>query len=322
MVLDIQTGETLVLASRPTVNPNTLFVVNDTAEADAYWASIEGDEVNKPFVSRANLGVYTPGSTFKTITAGIAINEGWTEPDKVYEDNGELTIDGRVLVEQNRPDESKTQWTLREGIMWSLNVVLAQVGLQIGPDTFWEYGPRLGFGEKIPYDLPINPSQIANDRDFLTSQNALADTGFGQGEIQMSPIHMAMVASMWANDGTMMQPILVKQVVSPDGEVLYKAEPVEYLQCVDPSTADAVKNMMIDVVESGSAQHGQAPGYTIGGKTGTAELGDGTVNNLFIGFIGDPEPRYAIAVVIEGGDTSAVTVARDILVATIERRDD
>lgn len=322
VVLDIKTGETLVLASRPTVNPNTLFVVNETAEADAYWSQIESDEVNKPFVSRANLGVYTPGSTFKTITAGIAINEGWSEPDKVYEDNGQITIDGRVLVEQNRPDESKTQWTLREGIMWSLNVVLAQVGLQIGGDTYWDYGPKLGFGEKIPYDLPISQSQLANDKDFLNSQNAVADTGFGQGQIQMSPIHLAMTSAMWANGGTMMQPILVKQVVSPDGEVLYEAKPIEYLQCVDPSTADAVRDMMIDVVQTGSAQHGQAPGYTIGGKTGTAELGDGTINNLFIGFIGDPEPRYAIAVVIEGGGTSAVTVGRDILVLTIERRDD
>ena len=325
VVIDIQTGETLVLASRPTVDPNTLFVVDDPSAADAYWSTLSSDDAGRPFVSRANLGLYTPGSTFKTITAGIAINEGYSNPEQVYEDNGQITIDGRVLVENNRPDNSRSQWTLREAVMWSLNVVMAQVGLQIGPETYWQYGPQLGFGETIPYDLPIAESQLANSQDFLNSQNALADTGFGQGEIQMSPIHMAMVGAMWANDGAMMQPSLVKQVTAPDGSVLYRAEPTAYLQCVDPATAQAVESMMIDVIESGSAQHGQAPPYVIGGKTGTAERGDGTTNSLFIGFIGDPEPRYAIAVVLEGNGAdlpSTVSMARDILVATMERRDD
>lgn len=323
VVLDIQTGETLVLASKPTVNPNTLFVVNETAEADAYWKTLTEDEENRPFVSRANLGVYTPGSTFKTVSAGIAINEGWAEPDTMYEDNGEITIDGRVLTELNRPDNSRSQWSLREAIMWSLNVVMARVGMQIGPDTYWDYGPQLGFGEQIPYDLPIAESQLANNKDFLNDPNALADTGFGQGQIQMSPMHLAMISAMWANGGTMMEPILVSEVVGPDGEVLYQAEPTVYLQCVDPSTADAVMDMMIDVVASGSAPHGQAYPYTIGGKTGTAELGDGTTNSLFIGFIGDPEPRYAVAVVLEDDpQISAVVTGRDILVAAMDRRDD
>ena len=323
VVLDIQTGETLVLASKPSVNPNTLFVVNDPAQADAYWSTIANDEVNRPFVTRANLGVYTPGSTFKTVTAGIAINEGWAEPDTMYEDNGEITIDGRVLVEQNRPDTSRDQWSLREAIMWSLNIVMARVGMQIGPDTYWEYGPQLGFGESIPYDVPISRSQLANNKEFLNDPNALADTGFGQGQIQMSPMHLAMTSAMWANGGTMMQPILVSEVTDADGSVLFRAQPIVYLECVDPSTANAVMNMMIDVVDSGSAPHGQAYPYTIGGKTGTAELGDGTTNSLFIGFIGDPEPRYAVAVVLEGDpQISAVVTGRDILVATMNRRDD
>ena len=322
VVLDIETGETLVLASKPTVNPNTLYVVDDIATAEAYWETIADDEVNKPFVTRATMGLYTPGSTFKTVSAGIAMNEGYAEPDSVYEDNGQITIDGRVLVEQNRPDESKTQWTLREAVMWSLNVVMAQVGLQIGPDTYWEYGPQLGYGTEIPYDLPVNESQIASNRAYLDSQNAVADTGFGQGQIQMSPLHLAMMAAMWANGGEMMRPTLVKQVTDADGTVLYRAENAVYKQCVEPATADAVADMMVDVIESGSAPHGQADPYTIGGKTGTAELGDGTTNSLFIGFIGDPEPRYAIAVVLESDpEISAVATGRDVLVAAMERRE-
>lgn len=324
VVLDIQTGETLALASKPSVNPNTLFVVNDPTQADAYWNSIANDEANRPFVTRANLGVYTPGSTFKTVSAGIAINEDIANPETMYEDDGEITIDGRVLVELNRPDPSRSQWSLREGIMWSLNVVFAQVGIEIGGDTFWQYGPQLGFEQSIPYDLPISQSQLANNKDFLNDPNALADTGFGQGQIQMSPMHLAMTSAMWANGGTMMEPILVSEVTDADGSVLYRAEPTVFLQCVDPTTANAVMDMMIDVVEVGSAQHGQGHPYTIGGKTGTAELGDGTSNSLYIAFIGDPEPRYAIAIVLEGDGSqlpSTVMMARDILVAAMNRRD-
>ncbi|MCO5223891.1 MAG: penicillin-binding transpeptidase domain-containing protein [Thermomicrobiales bacterium] len=322
VLLDIKTGETLVLASKPTVNPNSLYVVSDSTDANAYWDTIANDEANRPFVTRSTMGLYTPGSTFKTVSAGIAINEGIANPDTIYEDNGQITIDGRVLVEQNRPDQSRDQWSLREAIMWSLNVVMAQVGLEIGGDTYWEYGPKLGYDTPIPYDLPVYQSQIASNRAFLDSQNALADTGFGQGQIQMTPLHLAMLASMWANDGTMVRPILVSKVTAADGSVLFQAKPQVWLQCVDPATANDVKDMMIDVIETGSAQHGQAYPYTIGGKTGTAELGDGTTNSLFIGFIGDPEPRYAIAVVLESDpDISAVATARDILVAAMNRRD-
>lgn len=323
VVLDIRTGETIVLASKPSVNPNTLFVVNDATTADAYWTSLNTDTTNKPFVTRANMGVYTPGSTFKTISAGIAIDSGVASPDKMYEDDGDITIDGRVLTELNRPDPGRTQWSLREGMMWSLNVVFAQVGMEIGPDTYWKYGPDLGFGRTIPYDVPISRSQLANNREYLNSLNAQADTGFGQGQIQMTPIHLAMVAAMWANDGEMMQPILVKNVIGPDGKTIVSAKPVIFLECVDPSSARAVESMMLDVVQTGSAQHGQAYPYIIGGKTGTAERGDGISNSLFIGFIGDPEPRYAIAIVLEGTGAelpSAVVMARDILVATMDRR--
>lgn len=320
VLLEIESGETLVLVSKPTVNPNTLYVIDDSAEAESYWDTIANDEESKSFVTRATMGLYTPGSTFKTVSAAIAINEGYATPESVYEDNGEITIDGRMLVEQNRPDESQTEWTLREAIMWSLNVVMAQVGLQIGADTYWDYGPKLGYGTEIPYDIPVYESQLANNRAFLDSLNAVADTGFGQGQIQMTPLHLAMVASMWAKGGEMMKPILVSQVTDPDGNVIHKSSRSVYKQGVKSVTADEVAGMMVDVVESGSAQHGQAAGYTIGGKTGTAELGDGTTNSLFIGFIGESQPKYAIAVVLESDpDISAVATGRDILVAAMQR---
>ena len=324
VVLDIETGDVVVMASSPTYDPNRLFTTSPSgnAEAQQYWDSLV-ENPESPLVTRANLGVYTPGSTFKTVTAAAAIELGYAETDSVYTDDGDIVIDGRVLVENNRPDESKSQWTLREGIMWSLNVVLAQVGLEIGGDAFWDFAQRYGFGQKIPFDLPVAQSQLASDPEFLDSSNAVADTGFGQGEIQVTPLHMAVITSSYVNEGTMMQPRLVDQVISPAGNVVETLPSNTWLSPVSPETATDVKSLMIDTVESGSVQAAQIPGYVVGGKTGTAETGQETPHSWFIGFIGpsDQEPRYAVAVVLEHGETGLsgpVSIGREILRQTME----
>jgi peptidoglycan glycosyltransferase len=322
VVLDVQTGETLVLASNPTVDPNQIFTTGNDPEAAAYWESLINDP-ETPLVTRANIGLYTPGSTFKTVTAGIAIEEGFAEPDSVYEDTGELNIDGRILPEFNRPDETRDQWTLAEGVAWSLNVVFAQIGMEVGGQTYWDYGPRFGFGEQIPYDVPVAESQLANNREALSDKNMVADTGFGQGQLQMTPLHLAMVAAMWVNNGEMMEPYLVSSVTDPEGNITQRTLPSVWKTPVSPETAEDVEQMMINAVENGSVGNARVDGYVVGGKTGTAETGAGTAHSLFIGFIGDPQPRYAVAVILEGGDgglNSAVAIGRDILVATIERR--
>lgn len=324
VVVDVETGNVVVLASSPVYDPNQLFTTSpsENAQAQQYWDSLVNDgEV--PLVTRANLGLYTPGSTFKTVTAAIAIEQGYAQPGSVYEDDGDIEIDGRVLVENNRPDESQTQWTLREGLMWSLNVVLAQVGLQVGGDQFWSLADDFGFGEEIPFDIPVAESQIASSEEFLDSRNAVADTGFGQGEIQVSPLHMVLITAGYVNDGVIMEPRLVDQIISPDGDVIETLPGGEWLQPMSPDTADAIESMMIDTVTSGSVQAAQVPGYTIGGKTGTAETSSDVPHSWFIGFIGNPgeEARYAVAVVIEEGTgelSTPVSIGRDILVQTMQ----
>jgi peptidoglycan glycosyltransferase len=324
VVIDVQTGDVIVLASSPSYDPNQLFTASPSQnpEAQAYWETLVNDPDN-PLVTRATLGLYTPGSTFKTVTAAIAIEKGYAQPDSVYEDDGDIEIDGRILVEANRPDESKTEWTLREGLMWSLNVVLAQVGLQIGGDEFWEAAEWFGFGLDIPFDLPVSESQLASSEAFLDSNNAIADTGFGQGQIQVTPLHMAIITASYANDGVIMEPRLVDRIVSADGDVIETAPTAEWLTPVSPETAAQVEQMMIDTVEQGSVQGAQVPGYTIGGKTGTAETSSDTPHSWFIGFIGEPgaEPRYAVAVVLEEGTSGLagpVGIGRDILVRAMQ----
>ena len=321
VVMDVETGAVLVLASNPNFDPNQLFTADtgEHGEASNYWSSLV-ENPDAPLLLRANLGLYTPGSIFKTITAAIGIELGIITPEDVYEDNGQISIDGRLLVENNRPDESRDQWTVQEGIAWSLNVVFAQIGLDIGAGNLWRLAQDFGFGRQIPFDLPVAESQVATSRDSLDSDNALADTAFGQGEILVTPLFMCMVTSMYVNDGKMMQPYLVHQIVDENGNVSSANRPQVWRDPISSQTAAEVEEMMIGAVNSGSVTRAQVDGFTVGGKTGTAETGDGSAHSWFMGFIGDGEPRYAVAVVLEGGSgglASAVTIGRDILVNTI-----
>lgn len=326
VMMDVKTGAVMVLASSPAYDPNQLFTASasENDAATAYWERL-GASPNAPLVQRSTQGRYIPGSTFKTVTAAIGIEAGYIEPDDLYEDNGEITIDGRVLVENNRPDESRDQWTVAEGLAWSLNVVFAQMGLEIGATDFWEYSRNFGFGTPIPFDLPVAQSQIASSREFLSNNNALADTAFGQGELLASPLHMAMITSMYVNGGQMAQPYLVDRVINQDGDVVSQTEPRVWQRSVSAETASDVETMMVGAVTNGSISGAAVDGYRIGGKTGTAETGSGSAHSWFIGFIGDDEPRFAVAVVLEeggGGLSDAVATGRDMLVATIESSDE
>lgn len=324
VVIDADTGDVIVMASNPVFDPNRLFTTSPAgnAEAQAYWQSLVNDPAS-PLVTRAALGLYTPGSTFKTVTAAIAIERGYATPNSIYEDDGAIEIDGRILIENNRPDETKTQWTLSEGLMWSLNVVLAQVGLQIGGEEFWDASESFGFGVDIPFDVPVSTSQLASSEAFLESNNAIADTGFGQGQVQVSPLHMALITTAYVNDGIIMAPRLVDTIVSQGGNIIETMPTSEWLRPISSETASDIEQMMIDTVASGSVQGAQAPGYIVGGKTGTAETGTDTPHSWFIGFIGYPgeKPRYTVAVVIEEGTAglaAPVGIGRDILVRTMQ----
>ncbi|MEJ7900293.1 MAG: penicillin-binding protein 2 [Thermomicrobiales bacterium] len=325
VVMDAATGEVIVLASNPNYDPNRIFTASaaESDEATAYWETLIEDD-DAPLVLRATLGLFTPGSTFKTITAAIGLELGLIEPDEVFEDNGELDIDGRILVENNRPDNARNQWTVREGVAWSLNVVFAQIGLRIGGNDLWNSGQALGFGQEIPFDFPVAESQIASSRDFLEDDNAVADTAFGQGQILVTPLHMCIATAMYVNDGEMMRPYLVDAVVDENGQAARETGPATWLDGISPDTASQVEEMMINAVENGTVTRAQVDGYTVGGKTGTAETGDGSAHSWFIGFIGEGGSRYAVAVVLEqgsGGLADAVTIGRDILYATITTPD-
>ncbi len=321
VLLEVETGAVLTLASNPHYDPNRLFTGNpaEAEAAGAYWERLVTDEA-APLVLRATNGLFSPGSTFKTVTASAAVDSGLAAPSSTYEDDGSLVVEGHTIPEYNRPDDTIDTWTLSDGLAWSLNVVLARVGLQLGPDRLREYAARFGFGEDIPFDLPVARSQLASNPDFLDSPAALADTAFGQGQILATPLHMALVAAGIANDGVIMRPYLVSGTRDSEGVLERKTEPTAWQRPISPESAEQVQDMMINAVENGYAAGAQIEGLVVGGKTGTAEVGTGEPHAWFIAFAGDPEPRYAVAVVLEHGGVGlgdSLAIARAMLAAAM-----
>jgi peptidoglycan glycosyltransferase len=302
IVLNPTTGAVWSLASSPAVDPVPLAAVDQSQVEAAQRAwQVLLDDPTRPLVRRATEGLYPPGSTFKVVTASAGLQSGKVEPDTEFEDNGMLEIDGHFIKEANRPDDSITTWTLTEGFAYSLNVVFAQVGLRIGSSTLTQRAKAYGIGSSIPFDEPVSAGQIASTGDFLDSKAALADTAFGQGELLVTPMHMAMVASAVANGGGAMRPYLVQTLADASGKVVSTVEPTSWHAAVDQQTADIMQGLMVDAVEWGYAGAALLPGYRVGGKTGTAESGKEIPHGWFIGFAGEDEPRVAVAVLLEHG---------------------
>jgi peptidoglycan glycosyltransferase len=331
VALDPRTGAVLAMASTPHVDPQQLVLdprKDFTAEverAKAYWVAINREGAGDPLLPRATQGLYVPGSIFKTVTASAALDAGVSSLDHVYPDPGDIVIEGHRIVELNRPAPVKNQYTFREGYLYSLNIVFAQIGLDVGTVRMNEYTRKFGFGQAIPFDflgsgyLPVEPSRVSNDPNYLSSKTALADTAFGQGELQVTPLEMALVTAAVVNGGKIPQPYLVDSVRAPDGRVLDQTRPKTWLTPMRAETADQVRGLMVDYVEKGGgALNARIPGLVVGGKTGTAEVGDGTSHSWFICFGGKPnqQPEIVVAVIAEhaghGADV-ALPIARQVV---------
>jgi peptidoglycan glycosyltransferase len=265
--------------------------------------------------------LYTPGSTFKTVTVAAAIDAGVADPGKVYDDAGIFEVDGRVIEERNRPDESKVRWTLEESYAYSLNIVFAQVGLNdLGPDVLWEYASRFGFGDEIPFDLPTAETQLVGSRVDLGNRALLADTAFGQGEILASPLQMAMVVAAVVNDGVMMRPWVGEVALDEQGNVIERFEHGEWRRVISGDSAATVRALMLASVAYGYASAAAIPGATVGGKTGTAEVGEGEPHAWFTGFAEANGRRLVVAIVVEhggAGSQTALPIGRTLLASAL-----
>jgi peptidoglycan glycosyltransferase len=327
ILLDPQSGELLTLAGGADFDPNQLYVTADNAtdqrvaDAQAYWEQIVADP-NAPLVFRPTLGEYTPGSTFKSITAGIAMELGIANPETMYRDEGSYEVDGRVIIELNRPDETRANWSFEEAYAYSLNVVFAQVGLQITGAQLWELAQRFGFGAEMPFTLPVNVSTVASSEESLQTRTLVADSGFGQGEILVTPLHLALTTAAILNEGILPEPVIAQRVQERDGDVVEDFNGGSWMRAVSADTAEQLRGLLIASAEYGFASGAQIDGALVGGKTGTAETGSGEPHAWFTGFAERDGQRYVVAVVIENGGRGgevALPIGRAMLEAALNR---
>lgn len=258
VVMHPQTGELLALVSTPSYNPNDFALGMSTEK----WNSIKNNEA-KPMLARY-LQSYCPGSTFKPVTGAIGLTTSSLTAEDTFsysglswkKDNwGEYDI--TTLTAYNGPKN------LRNALTYSDNIYFAQATLQIGKNNFTNGLNKLKFGENLEFPLSLTKSQYANNGD-ISDEKLLADSGYGQGEILVNPIHMASIYSAFANDGNMIKPYLE---VKENDDIEYLVENV-----FTTEAANTIKEDLIQVVEKGTATDMKVDGRTIAGKTGTAEL--------------------------------------------------
>lgn len=263
VVMEPKTGELLACVSTPSYNSND-FVLGLT---NSQWNELNSNE-NKPLYNRF-IQSYCPGSTFKTITAAIGLSTGKIAENTTFNYTGL-----KWQKDKSWGSDYVTTLTAYNGaknvanaIIHSDNIFFAQAALQIGRETFCENLDKLGFNEQIEFPLTLRKSQYSSGSNkSMATEKKLADSGYGQGDILINPIHMASIYSAFANNGNMVKPYIE-----------YKEETkVEYLKenVFTEAATNAVKNAMIQVVENpeGTANDMKINGITIAGKTGTAEL--------------------------------------------------
>ncbi|MBI2845558.1 MAG: penicillin-binding protein 2 [Chloroflexi bacterium] len=284
IVMDPQTGAILAMASRPTYDPNQYY------ETDP----------QELFVNPAISQVFEPGSIFKIITMAAALDTGLVNTNSTYEDRGTILVGGRPIY--NWDYSARGTMTMTELLKYSLNVGAATLSTRLGAEKFYEYIHRFGFGELSGVDLAGEiPGLVKVPGDSLWYESDLGTNSFGQG-IGVTPLQMITAVATVANGGYLVQPYLVQKIVSTEGETLF--QPVIRRQVISPKTAQDLTQMLVSAVP-GETSLAAIPGYTIAGKTGTAQIpipgGYDPVWTLasFVGFAPAEDPQFVIIIKLD-----------------------
>ncbi|MGX8792984.1 penicillin-binding transpeptidase domain-containing protein [Oceanobacillus sp. M60] len=300
-VIDPKTGETLALVSSPSFDPNDILY----GTAPNYWADMEEDEL-QPMLNRSS-STFAPGSVIKPVTGAIGLKNGTIEYDKGIE------IDGLQWEDYNvtRVSTSDGPVDLDDALVRSDNIYFAMKAVEMGGDAFVEGLHEFGVGEEFPYTYPVSDSTISNSGE-LDDNYLLAHTSYGQGEIEMSALHLATTYSAFLNNGDMIQPTLLTD--EETGQFWKEG-------LVTEEQANQIQESLRNVVTEGTGKPAEEADFPISGKTGTAELkltgeDSGDENSWFVGYPTDDQDLM-IAIMVEGTKnndrSSGVEKATEIL---------
>ena len=327
VAIDPRSGDLLAFWSSPSYDPNDISTL-DSKAANENWRALNSAPGN-PLRSHQFQDRYFPGSTFKVVTAGIGLRTGRvTDVDPSYPFSTSYTAENTSVPIKNFGGEV-CGGTLPEILKTSCNSAFAEMGAEtIGADDMVSGVADWGFNSTPPIDLPgavrsVFPTDVANNAAKL------AQSSIGQNDVQASPLQMALVAAGVANGGTIMKPHVLAEVRNSQGEIVKSYTPTPWLHPMSAGAADELRRDMLGVVAGGTATALAIPGFDVGGKTGTAQLGTTPPRShtWMIGFAGPPgqPPTVAVAVVVLDqpgaseytGGVVAAPIARAVLLATL-----
>lgn len=305
-ILNYKTGEILAMVSMPNYDP---LAVNQSREGVTDTA----------YLNRCLQGLYTPGSIFKIVTLASALDYDPNVLNQAFTCSGTWEYEGGSIVCMSGRT-AHGDMNLERAFAKSCNVTFGKLAYQLGLNRLRETAETFGFNENFKFgDFAVYNSAFPRD---VRNMNGLVWAGIGQGEVLVTPLHMAMITASVANGGTMMQPWLVKEIQTSLGQTVRKGSPQAYRQVMRADTAQTIARYMYETVRSGTASRAAISGYKVCGKTGSAETSDDknkATNAWYTGFVYDDAHPYAISVVIEeggaGGQMAAELAARALKIA-------
>jgi peptidoglycan glycosyltransferase len=301
VALEPATGRVLAMVSVPSFDPNKLALHDLTSVHNA--DEVLNKRKDQPKLNRAIQTTLPPGSTFKLVTAAAAIEDGLYSPESQVPAGAGYKLPQSSSVVHNSTGSAcnPATITLKYALEWSCNTTFAQVADKLGVDKMRATAEKFGFNDTSLMDLP-GQAKSAYPADLNPPQTALS--GFGQSDVRATPLQMAMVAAGIANRGVVMRPHLVGEIRSPDFNSLDKSRNEVYSRAISAATARQLTDMMVGVVDEGTAGTARIPGIRVAGKTGTAQTGRDDISNYawFVSFAPADDPQIAVAVMIQNSN--------------------
>ena len=306
IAMDVNTGAVLAMAMYPTYDPQN--PPRDDLE-----------KLNELMRLTVLSDVYEPGSTFKMLTAAAAIDCGVTNPQEGFYCSGKITIDGSTVRCWGAPHGAETMARALEN---SCNPVFTQIALRLGSERFYQYLHAFGLGSRTGIDLYGEAAGILIGQSRVKNVD-LARIGFGQS-VAVTPIQMITAACAVVNGGRLMKPYLVEAIEDSEGGVITKNSPTVVSTPISAATSATMRKLLYGVVENGGGKNAKVSGWSVGGKTGTAQIyKNGRIeSNLhigsFVGFAPAENPKVALLVTVNeaqvkpdyGGTTAAPFAAQ------------
>lgn len=319
VAIEPATGRILALVSTPTYDPNRLASHSTAQVLEVYDELIAAD--GDPLINRAISGdLYAPGSVFKLVVAAAALDSGQFEAQDEFPNPSSLPLPLSSAIVTNSGNGAcggTETVTIATALRLSCNIPFAELGRELGEETLRDYTTAFGFG--VAHEIPMiaTPSRFPVGMDDAQ----LMLSSFGQYDVRVTPLQVAMVSAAIANGGNLMQPTLLERVIAPDLATIDDPEPILLSQPIARSTASALTALMVDGVANGAASNARIEGVDVAGKTGTAENGPNLPYTLwFTGFAPANDPRVAIAVVIENGGGLGQSAFGNQIAAPIAKR--